>query len=90
MANSRQANKRIRQNARLRLRNNSVKSELKTLTKKLVGHIESQEKELAQELFPRLIAKMDKATRRRIYHANTIARQKSRLHRLYNHLMKTS
>ena len=87
MANNPQARKRIRQNAKHRLWNKSVKSEIRTLTKKLIGSIESREKEQAQELFPRVIATMDKAGRKHIYHANTIARKKAQLHRLYNELM---
>jgi len=86
MANSLQAKKRIRQNTTHRLRNMSTKSELKTLTKKLLGYVAAKDKEAAQPLFLALISKMDKAGSRNVYHRNTIAHKKSQLTKAYNEL----
>ena len=86
MAHSLQAKKRIRQNERRRLDNKSVKSELKTLTKKFQSFIESSQADEAKELYPVLISKMDKASRKHIFHRNTIARKKSALTQLLNSL----
>jgi small subunit ribosomal protein S20 len=82
MAHSAQARKRIRQNANRRLRNKSVQSEIKTLTKRFAALVEARDKEGAATLFRALVSKMDKAARRRIYHRNTIARKKSSAARL--------
>jgi len=86
MPNSPSAEKRLRQNADRRLHNRSVKSELKTLTKKLLAFVEAGDRESAGKLYPTVVSKMDKAGRRRIYHPNTIARKKSALTRLMNGL----
>ncbi|MBN1441887.1 MAG: 30S ribosomal protein S20 [Planctomycetes bacterium] len=86
MANSASANKRIRQNETHRLRNKSVVSEIKTLTKKFVASVEKGEAEAARALYPVVISKMDRAGRRCIYHRNTVARKKSALTRLLNTL----
>ncbi len=91
MAHSAQAKKRIRQNEVRRLRNKSAKSEIKTLTKRLEGLIESSgsddgAKDAARELLPTLVSKLDKAGRRNVYHRNTVARKKSQIARLVNSL----
>lgn len=86
MAHSLSAKKRIRQNEKQRLRNKIVKSEIKTLTKKLLQLVESKDSEAANRLFPTVISKMDKAARKRIYHPNTIARKKSKVTKLVNSL----
>lgn len=82
MPNNASAKKRLRQDAVRRLRNRSAKSEIRTLTKRLLASIEAGDRESAAQLFPQVISKMDKAGRRRVYHPNTIARQKSKLTRL--------
>ncbi len=84
MAHSAQAKKRIRQNEVRRLRNKSAKSEIKTLTKKLEGLVETSEKDAAMDLLPKLVSKLDKAGRRNVYHRNTVARKKSQIVRLIN------
>ncbi len=81
MPHSAQAKKRLRQSAKLNLHNRGVKNEIKTLTKKLLAHIEAGEKDAAQAIYPALISKMDKAARRHIYHTNTVARKKSQVTR---------
>ncbi len=81
MPHSAQAKKRLRQSDKRNLHNRSARNEIKTLTKKLVAHVEAGEKDAAQALYPQLISKMDKAARRHIYHTNTVARKKSQVTR---------
>lgn len=86
MPNCASAKKRLRQNERSRLRNKSVKSEIKTLTKKLLLQVENGEADEARQLLPIIVSKMDKAARRAIYHQNTIARKKASLVRALSRL----
>ena len=78
MAHSAQARKRIRQNEKRRLWNQSRKSEIKTLTKRLTQHVEGREVEAARTLLPKLISKLDKAVKSNLFHKNTVARKKSK------------
>ena len=82
MAHSAQAKKRIRQNEKCRVRNKSVKSEIKTLTKKLSMLLENDQKDDAVQLLPQLMSKLDKAAKRNVFHKNTVARKKSQVARL--------
>ena len=86
MAQSLQAKKRIRQNEKQRLRSKSVKTEIKTLTKKLLALVDKKDREAASGLLPTIISKMDKAARKRVYHPNTIARKKSKITKAFNSL----
>jgi small subunit ribosomal protein S20 len=86
MAHSLQAKKRIRQNKKHQLHNKSIKTEIKTLTKKLVNLVEKKDRDAAVSLFPTVISKMDKAARKRVYHPGTIARKKSRVTKILNSL----
>ena len=81
MPHSAQAKKRLRQNIKLNLRNRSVKSEIRTLIKTLLGHVQAGEKAAAQALYPELMSKLDKAARHHVYHRNAVARKKSQLTR---------
>ena len=85
MANSLSAKKRIRQNAKQRLRNRAVKSSVKTQIKKFVeatrnvSDVDQVEKELrlAQK-------KIDQAAAKGIMHKNTASRKKSQLARQFS------
>ena len=81
MANSLQANKRIRQNEKSRLRNKSVKSEIKTLTKKFYSLVEDQDRVGAEAVFTDLTSRLDKAAKNNLFHQNNVARQKSAIAR---------
>ena len=84
MAQSLSAKKRIRQNAKCRMANRSLKSEIRTLTKKLKAHVESKEGDAAQRLLRALVSRLDKAAKGNVYHPNNAARQKSTASRLVN------
>lgn len=77
MANSLQANKRIRQNEKSRLRNKSVKSEIKTLTKKFYSLVEDQDRVGAEAVFTDITSRLDKAAKNNLFHKNNVAKQKS-------------
>ena len=79
MPNSKQAWKRLRQAKKRNLHNRTVKSEIKTYTKKVLAAIEAQEVDKAEEFLRTTQAKLDKAVKRGILHRNTVNRRKSKL-----------
>jgi len=83
---NRSALKRVRQTKRRTLRNRSVKSMIKTLSKKVEVAVESKNIGDATALLNKTISAIDKAVRRGILHKNTAARKVSRLRRLVNSL----
>lgn len=79
MANSAQARKRVRQAAKRRIHNMSIRSDARTHIKNVVNAIESGDKKQAQELFIKMVPVVDKVANKGIFHKNKIARHKSRL-----------
>ncbi|PRR06237.1 30S ribosomal protein S20 [Borreliella burgdorferi] len=71
--------KRSRQNLKRKIRNVSVKSELKTIEKRCINMIKAGKKDEAIEFFKFVVKKLDTAARKRIIHKNKAARKKSRL-----------
>ncbi len=86
MANSKQAEKRIRQNEKRRMRNKMAKSKIRTVTKKFEVAVHKKNKEAATEAFSEMVKLMDTAAGKGIYHKNTVARKKSRMAKLLNSL----
>jgi small subunit ribosomal protein S20 len=80
MANIRSQIKRNRQNERRRLRNKSVRSELRTRTKNAVTAAE-QGSEDSVEALRLAVKRIDKAAAKGVIHKNTAANHKSRLMR---------
>lgn len=79
MANSAQARKRVRQSAKRRVHNMSIRSNARTYIKNVVKAIEAGDKKNAQELYTQMIPVIDSAANKGIFHKNKIARHKSRL-----------
>ncbi len=79
MPNSQQAIKRLRQDGVRNLRNRMVKSELKTLTKKVLTAVEEKNVEAAKSLLKTTQAKLDKALKKGVLHKNTVSRRQSAL-----------
>ena len=79
MANIKSQIKRIRTNEKRRLRNQSVKSELKTLVRKTREAVEAGDKELAIESLKTASRKLDKAASKGVIHKNQAANRKSKL-----------
>jgi len=81
MAHSKQARKRIRQNATRRTANKSVASAMRTSIKKLEGLVASGEKEQAEAALPQTLSRIDKAAKDDVVHANAAARKKGQMMR---------
>lgn len=90
MPTTKSAMKRVRQNQKRRLRNSSFKSKLRTHRRKLLRAIADQKKEESRSLLRAVISLYDKGVKKRIYKANTAARQKSRLTRKVNTLLSST
>ena len=73
--------KQIRKDRARRTRNQAVRAELRTLTKRLLALLKAQKLEEAHGLIQLVSKKYDRAASRRVIHPNTAARSKSRLTR---------
>ncbi|MCF2710533.1 MAG: 30S ribosomal protein S20 [Schaalia hyovaginalis] len=81
MANIKSQIKRIRTNEKRRLRNQSVKSELKTLVRKTREAVDAGDKEAALAALQLASRKLDKAVSKGVIHKNQAANRKSKLAR---------
>ena len=79
MANSAQARKRARQNAKQRQHNMALRTEYRTAVKKVRKAIEGGDKAAAQALFQGSMSVMDGIADKQIVHKNKASRHKSRL-----------
>ncbi|ANE80024.1 30S ribosomal protein S20 [Mycobacterium adipatum] len=79
MANIKSQEKRIKTNERRRLRNQSVKSSLRTAVRGLREAIDAGEKDKAGELLVVTNRKLDKAASAGVIHKNQAANKKSAL-----------
>ena len=79
MANTKSAEKRNRQNIKARERNRAQRSTLRTAIKKLRTAVASGDAARAQEILPETLSVIDKTAQKRVIHANTASRYKSRL-----------
>ena len=79
MANIKSQKKRIKTNEKRRQRNQSVRSELRTLVRKTREAIEAGEKEAAEKALQVACRKLDKAASKGVIHKNQAANRKSKL-----------
>ncbi|MFW0072930.1 MAG: 30S ribosomal protein S20 [Coxiella-like endosymbiont] len=79
MANSPQARKRTRQRKKRELHNASQRSAVRTVIKKTLKSLQTNDRQAAQIAFQKAIRILDKAAARRTIHLNKAARLKSRL-----------
>ena len=86
MANIKSQKKRILTNEKARLRNNAIKSELKTVTRRVKEAVEAQNKEAAEEALRFVSRKLDKAVSKGVLHKKNAANKKSGLAHLVNKL----
>lgn len=84
MANIKSAKKRILVSKKKEMRNKAVKTELKTLVKKVGAAIAEGNKEAAATALLVATSKIDKAAKKGILHKNTAARKISRLNKAVN------
>ena len=86
MANIKSAKKRILVSKKREMRNKSIKSEVKTVIKKVEAAIEAGDQAAAKEALTLAISKISKAANKGIYHKNTAARKISRLTTAVNNM----
>lgn len=88
MANIKQQKKRVLTNEKRRLRNQAVKSELKTYIRKTRLAVEAGNAEEAETLLVAASRKLDKAVSKGVIHRNQAANRKSKLAKRVNALAK--
>ena len=81
MANIKSAEKRNRTNEISRVRNRSYRTRMRSAIKELRAAIESGDKDSATALLPDTLKLVDKTAQKKIIHASSAARTKSRLTR---------
>ncbi|MDQ0028301.1 30S ribosomal protein S20 [Arthrobacter bambusae] len=86
MANIKSQKKRILTNEKARLRNNSVKSELKTAIRAVAAAVESTDKDAAAKALVAASRKLDKAVSKGVIHKNNAANRKSAISKKVNAL----
>lgn len=79
MAHSKSAKKRVEIAERNRVRNQAVKSRVKTFVKKVLAAVETKEVEAAKAALVLAQKELDKAVTKGILNKNTVSRKKSRL-----------
>ena len=79
MAIKHAALKQLRKDRKRQQRNQMVRSELRTLTKRFVTFVSAKRLDEARALIQSLTSKYDRAASKGIIHRNTAARYKSRL-----------
>lgn len=79
MANTKSAEKRLRQNERRRQRNRHFRSRMRTAVKRVRSAVESGDAEQAKELLPETLRVIDETAQKGVIHRNAAARHKSRL-----------
>ena len=82
--------KRARQNIKRQARNTAVRTELKTLTKKLITAVEAKEKEPVEQAMKGVERAYRRATGKGVVHGNTASRKISRLSKLSNQVLRPS
>jgi len=84
LAYHKSALKRARQNENRRLRNKSVKTNVKNIVKEVRLAVSETSKEAASEKLRMAKSKIDKAAKKKVIHKKTASRKISRLSKLIN------
>jgi len=79
MPNTPSAKKRLRQNVGRRAKNRSTKTAIRNLTRTVRESIATNDVAKWEEAFGTLVKKIDRASSKKVIHANAAARTKSRL-----------
>lgn len=79
MANTKQAKKRVKQAEASRVRNQTIRTKLRTFIKNVQKAIMSGDKQAANEAYKKAVPVIDKSASDGIIHKNKAARHKSRL-----------
>ena len=86
MANIKSAKKRILVTETKAARNKSIRSEVKTVTKKVEAAVAAGDKAAAQAALVAATTEIDKACTKGVYHKNTASRKVSRLAKAVNEI----
>ena len=86
MANIKSAKKRILVTEKRTARNKSIRSEVKTVTKKVEAAVAANDKEAAKAALTVAISTIESASSKGVYHKNNAGRKVSRLTKLVNTL----
>lgn len=78
MANSKQALKRVRQNAKRNAINTALRSRVKTLRKNSLAAAAAGDKEAAEKAFRQFTSVVDKCQKKNVFHKNKAANLKSK------------
>lgn len=81
MPNSNDAAKRNRQSLKRRTHNRSIRSRVRTSIKAFETAVEKKDKAVAETTFVEFVKLIDTAAGKGLYHRNTAARKKSRMHK---------
>ena len=84
MANIKSAKKRILVTETKAARNKSIRSEVKTVTKKVEAAVAANDREAAAAALVNAISTIDKAASKGVYHKNNAARKVSNLSKAVN------
>lgn len=79
MANTKSAEKRLRQSERRRQSNRHFRSRMRTAIKRLRSTVQNGDAEQAKELLPGTLRVIDETAQKGVIHRNAAARHKSRL-----------
>jgi len=79
MANTKSAEKRMRQSAERRVRNRAARGEMRTAIKKVRGALAGGDAAGAQTALQSAVQIIDRTAKKHVVHRNTAARTKSRL-----------
>ena len=79
MANTKSAEKRMRQSAERRVRHRAARGEMRTAIKKVRGALAGGDAAAAQTALNNAVQVIDRTAKKHVVHRNTAARTKSRL-----------
>ena len=88
MANTKSAEKRMRQSAARRERNRGARSEMRSAVRKVRGAAAGGDAKTAQEALASAIETIDRSAKKGVVHRNAAARTKSRLVKAVNRAAK--
>mgnify|MGYP006288349835 FL=1 len=75
------AEKRHRQSQKRRIHNRAVRSKVRSSIREFIAAVDSKDPTSAESRFQSAVKLMDGARQKGVYHKNTVARTKSRLHK---------
>jgi small subunit ribosomal protein S20 len=79
-----QASKRYRQSEKRRLRNRMTKSTILTAKKRFLEAVKENDQEKAGSELQSIVKLLDTSAGKGLFHKKTVARKKSRLHKVFN------